>query len=400
MLKSFQEIEGAVRSRFDSSLAAFAAIECGCATDETTRQKESWPIRISLGRPGADELAYNMQKVSAYVTELREWSLRCGFAVLWGERRAGGRQQIPTHVVVETPDTAARMMGREAKARLRLMRERAQALHDAFPGRDSDEIGRVLTQTRTWTPDDFGLLVDASRWFESHNADGLTPRQVPLEGFHAKWLNSQRRQSLICLLSGRDRLGLVDSPPSCEVAYLDPTYLAGGARRYDLYVARDGVRAPYEIRCAIVVENKDTYRYFPETAGAACIFGSGRSGPTRIRALPWIADVEHLVYWGDMDADGLEILNDYRAQGLAVESILMDLSSFERYERLGTSRAAGKQALSERRRRALCHLTKDEQDLYLLLTDPELRRNRRIEQERIPLEHAKAELERILDRRS
>ena len=101
-----------------------------------------------------------------------------------------------------------------------------------------------------------------------------------------------------------------------------------------------------------------------------------------------------------MDADGLEILNDYRAQGLAVESILMDLSSFERYERLGTSRAAGKQALSERRRRALCHLTKDEQDLYLLLTDPELRRNRRIEQERIPLEHAKAELERILDRRS
>ena len=379
MFKTRADILKAVRRRFDAGIVRVEV------TDDA-----SWPLGIALGRPSSDELASHMDEVSAYVVRLRTWEQQTRFVVHWAARQAGGAQKIPTHVVVESIDVAARMLGREAQRELERMRGRARTLRALFRQLDEDGCARVLRASRTWTDVDFELLVQAGAWFGAHDATGLTPRQVPLPGFHAKWLNARGRQGLVALLAGKEDLGLTDSPSVVEFAYLDPVHLASGGRRYDSYVEGDTHALPYEPRVVIIVENRDSYLYFPAVEGGVCVFGSGFAGAAHVGRLPWIARVPHLLYWGDMDADGLQILDAYRAQGLNVQSILMDLASYHHYERFGTSQATGKQALESRVRKDLAHLTPDEQALYELLIDPDTSGYRRVEQERIPLEDARA----------
>lgn len=78
-------------------------------------------------------------------------------------------------------------------------------------------------------------------------------------------------------------------------------------------------------------------------------------------------------------------LDGFRAAGLPVTSVLMDLATYERYEQFGTSTDARGNPLTATACRPLAHLTDAEQQLYECLTDPLWTRHRRVEQERIPL---------------
>lgn len=418
MLKSKEEILRLVQRHFDAVLCDTVAgesfgvlpVEAADGTAKVGERSASadvrataveggWPYTVALGRPRADELAGQMVTVSSYVGELRNWSARDGFEVVWSMRMAGGRQTIPTHVVVSSIDVAAAMLGRPSRKRLLQLRERASQLNAAFPHLDVGEVAGVLRATREWDEVDFSLLLDAALWFACNDASGLTPRQVPLAGFHAKWLNGRGRQKLVAQLAGLDALGLVKPPPQVELAYLDPAYLAGSGRKYDLHVVGDACRLPYEPRVVVIVENRDTFRYFPQVEGGICINGAGSAGIAHVCQLPWIGLAAHLVYWGDMDADGLQILDGYRASGLELESMLMDHQSYLRYERYGTSQATGKQSLAQREYKQLAYLKPDEEALYQLLCDPQHTGYRRIEQERIPLADAQEALRAVLGQR-
>jgi hypothetical protein len=104
------------------------------------------------------------------------------------------------------------------------------------------------------------------------------------------------------------------------------------------------------------------------------------------------------VYWGDIDAAGYEILDGFRGDGVPAISMLMDLETFERYERYGTSLDRHGNALGPGARRDLPHLDAAERTMYHALTDPGWNRHWRIEQERIPLADALAAL-RLLQAR-
>lgn len=108
-------------------------------------------------------------------------------------------------------------------------------------------------------------------------------------------------------------------------------------------------------------------------------------GGTTAASFSWLRECPNLFYWGDIDAAGFEILDGFRAAGLAVTSVLMDLPTYEQYEQFGTSTDARGNPLVATPRRPLEHLTDDEQQLYGCLTDPAWTRYRRVEQERIPL---------------
>lgn len=58
------------------------------------------------------------------------------------------------------------------------------------------------------------------------------------------------------------------------------------------------------IKYAVIVENKDTYQTMPPIAQGICIWGSGRAVSDAVPAVPALRDMR-IVYWGDMDADGL-----------------------------------------------------------------------------------------------
>ena len=386
MLKSVEDLVPAVARRFDRT---WPDVACGLGED-------AWPHAFALGRPSQAELAHRAGEVVAEVDALRLWSKHNGLVLETEPRRMGVVQELPVRVVVPTADAAAEVVGNAARERLARARRRARQLGKAFPSLGAEDLCVVVRRIDAWEDLDVELLVTASQWFATHDARGMTPRQVPLEGFHAKWLDAAGRRALVCLLAGKEDLGLVARPRELALAYVDPTYLQHCGRRYDVCVEGDTWRPAYEPHVVVIVENKDSYLWFPPVEGGICVFGSGRLGPAVCAACDWITEAPRLFYWGDMDADGLEILHTYRAARLAVESILMDVEAFGRYERYGTRMAAGKRGLDEHVQVETPLLTTGEQALYDLLCDRSWQGALRIEQERIPLQAARDELLRKL----
>src|SRR5262249_43316555 len=136
---------------------------------------------------------------------------------------------------------------------------------------------------------------------------------------------------------------------------------------------------------------------FPELEAGVSVEGVGRGGAA-IAALPWLTAAAHIFYWGDMDADGLEILNEFRAVGVAARSLLMDLSAFDTWERYGTNIDVRGRPLQARPPRPVPHLTDTEVDLYRCLTADTWTRHRRVEQDGIRLGREAAAARRIVGR--
>lgn len=286
-----------------------------------------WPHAFPLGRASSAELAAGFGDYLTELTHLREWAQQYGVTLTWDERRvAGTPQRIPTHATVTSIEAAAATAGGDWLALLARARSRARALTDRYPHAATPQTLAAVTRL---TDLDFDLLCRAADWFTIRSGVGLTPRQVPVEGLHAKWLNS--RHQLVARLAGRDSLELLPPHPArIHFTYLDPGHRTRGLRVHDSATVADTVAPAYRPDIVLISENKDTAIHFPTVPGAVSIEGVGRGGGT-LATFDWVRDADCLLYWGDMDADGLEILDGFRAAGLPVRSLFMDPDSYTRW---------------------------------------------------------------------
>lgn len=368
--------------------------ETGDDGDTSSRGAGAWPYTISLGRMTSAQAAADFGAQVESLQRWRSWSSQRGLELREQTRRIAGTQQVlATHVVVPDLATAAALAGPAWPARLALARTRVRHLLQQFPHLSAAPgLARALRGVVELDDVDFDILCRTAHWFRTHPAQashGLTPRQVPLAGIHAKWLN--HHQGLVRTLSGLEDFGLLPChPPRVHFTYLDSDHLAAGGRRHDSHSLGDRADPAYQPRVVVISENKDTAVGFPPVPGGISVEGAGAGGGT-IAQVPWIRDAAHLIYWGDMDADGLRILNEFRAAGLPVTSMLMDLQTYRTYQDYGTNSAPNGQLLRVPKQAPVPYLTAEEVALYELLTSgtaPVLR----IEQERIPLHVAAREL--------
>jgi hypothetical protein len=314
-----------------------------------------------------------------------------GLTLRFRARRVSGTdQELPTHLNVPDLESAARICAGDWPARIVRGRKRAALLGQHYP--HVAQPARVLAAVDGLSDVDFDLLLRAADWFAVNDATGLTPRQVPIEGLHAKWLNT--RQALVTELAGVETLRLAPAHPArIHFTYLDTEHRAGGGRVHDSATVGDRIALPYRPEVVIISENKDTAIHFPELAGGVSVEGVGRGGGTAA-AFDWITHAPNVFYWGDMDADGLEILDGFRAAGVPATSILMDQGTYEAWEQFGTSLDRHGKPLGSRDARPVPYLTEAERSLYHQLISPAWTRHRRIEQERIPLSVALEQVSR------
>jgi len=130
------------------------------------------------------------------------------------------------------------------------------------------------------------------------------------------------------------------------------------------------------VKKVIVVENKTTLYTtltLPRMTKAIAIFGSGY-GVYNLKNVDWFTNLE-LLYWGDIDVQGFEILSQFRGYFPQTKSVLMDKITFDRFfeNDLGTSTNKTSQL----------NLTDSEQKLYDFLKT----NNFRLEQEKIPFDY-------------
>ncbi len=123
-----------------------------------------------------------------------------------------------------------------------------------------------------------------------------------------------------------------------------------------------------------VLENEVTYLAFPTLPGSVVVFGSGFA-LGGVRNLPWM-DAKEVVYWGDLDTHGFEILDRLRARFPTVQSMLMDEATLLAHRGQWVEEPSPTQ-------RTLAHLTKLEATLYRDLVEDRFGTNVRLEQERV-----------------
>lgn len=345
----------------------------------------SWPFDVALGRLTSTEAAGRFGEIHRQVAELRRWANGNALAVRDTNRLIGGTAQpLPTHVTVPDVDTAAAVCGPTWTSRIKRGRSRGAQLRANHPGCRS--IPAVVRDCDRFSDIDFELLITTSTWFADHDATGLTPRQVPVPGVHAKWLNTGR--PLIESLIGRS-LGLAERHPArLHFTYLDPGHIASGLRRFDSATVGDTARPMYAPQVVIITENKDTAIHFPATPGAVAVEGAGYGGTTAA-AFDWIVRAPLVVYWGDLDADGFAILDGYRNAGVPAVSICMDCDTYRTFAPWGTHLRPDGRQIQPSTPKALTTLTDSERSAYHAACAPVGDFPPRIEQERIPLDVAR-----------
>lgn len=82
-------------------------------------------------------------------------------------------------------------------------------------------------------------------------------------------------------------------------------------------------RLDIEPRFTLVVENKQTFLTLPYLRECIAVLGFGDAATTIVDALPWRLSTE-FIYWGDIDAQGFEILSHLRCSYPNIRSVMMD----------------------------------------------------------------------------
>lgn len=353
---------------------------------------DSWPHKFPTGLAAVpqDDLQTRWTDIhQPAVHAWRNWADEHGLHVIERPRRVWTTLDLPTHIQIDTIDQAARLVAGEWPNRLTRARTRLRLLRERFPGSDHPAVIRT---TDRYTDLDFDLLLTVADWYledPSRASLGVTPRQVPLPGIHAKWL--QDHKAGVQALTGLPDLGLLPRHPArIHFTYLDPAYRRTGGRWHDSATVDDTFTPAYQPQVVVISENKDTAIHFPELPGGISVEGVGKGGKTPA-AFPWLRDAPTVIYWGDIDPDGYEILNGYRTDfDRDIDSILMDAEAYETYQPYGTNHDKNGTLLTAGQPKTVDQLHTDERAVYHRILDPAHTGHRRIEQERIPLDVALA----------
>jgi hypothetical protein len=356
-----------------------------------------WPQRFALGAPSSTAVDDAFSAVTKWAHGWHDWASAHNVALIEESRRIRGiEQKLPTHLQVPDIEMAASLVGQDWVRRIIRARARHATLSEQFP---TIGAARALRLADSVTDADFALALGAARWFASTPESQwrvLTPRQVPIPGLHAKWLGSNSH--LVRTLASLDDLSMVTRPTRVYWTYLDPDYRRTGQRVHDSLTLGDSVPLPYEPSVVLIVENKDSAVLFPQMPGCIVVEGNGNASTGLMPQVPWIKAAETLIYWGDIDQKGFEIVDGLRSQMCQLRTILMDRSTYDAYKEFGTQFEPNGKPVKLLPRKPLVHLTASEREVYDNLSDPKWANHRRFEQERVPLPTALAHVQRVMAR--
>jgi hypothetical protein len=391
-----RDVIASVRERFEQDYPDWA------------RGQGTWPMKISLKPPTTAERSADPVACHAWA-ELWDQYTGPGTIKRCPLRFPTGSHDMPGTLILDSPLAAASVHSASKETWIRCGK-RLTHLQRAFPKARFDRIIRRLTEMDAG---DFQRLVAAVTWLNEHPTSGLMLRQLPIEGVDTKWLGMNKSFVLALLgvadelaeetanetdgpVSARirlhERLGLRLPPDLIQIAVLDPELrsMIGGMRHFAASVhdlAASGLRP----QTVVILENKETgYAITDDLPGTVVCHGAGFSIVNYAR-ITWIRNAPQVIYWGDIDAPGLQFVSDLRGLGVAAHTVLMDLATLERYRHL-VVKGAGPA------RHELRNLTPTEQQLYAYLVQHSTRHGTGIllEQERIPWAHAYQQLTKAI----
>ena len=132
------------------------------------------------------------------------------------------------------------------------------------------------------------------------------------------------------------------------------------------------------VETVYIVENKMNMLTFPPIHKSIVVWGHG-FGVDLLKDIMWLRS-KKILYWGDLDVHGFQILSELRSHFSQVESFLMDRETFNRFYEDGIG--------AETNVEKVLLLTPEEEEMFDFLRGG----NYRLEQEKIPFEYASSKI--------
>ena len=234
---------------------------------------------------------------------------------------------------------------------------------------------------------DWESLLKVCKYFKETPQPHLYIRELPIQ-VHTKFIENNKgliRELLDIIIMEyindgekhfESRFGLKYDEPLVRFKVLDEAIsrqLFGGIN--DLSIPISEFRhLSLPIQTVYVVENKINMLTFPMKNDSIVIWGHG-FGVDIMKDVEWLK-TKKIYYWGDLDAQGFQILSEIRTHFGQVESFLMDRETYEKFVKDADN---GTETNVEK---DLC-LTSEEKKMYEYLKE----NNRRLEQEKISHEY-------------
>ncbi len=296
-----------------------------------------------------------------------------------------GVQSLPTSIYFISENDFLKYLGKEKE--VIFFRQNCEKIVDVFPELKDWIIQnplRIIQNKNEWES-----ILKVCRYFKNNPQPNLYIRELPIN-VHTKFV--ERNQNIIKDLLDiiiaqfvksqekyfEKRFNLKYSEPQVRFKILDKEI----SHRY--FSGIDDIAIPISqfenlqlpVSKVLIVENKTTLYTtltLPKMKNTIAIFGSGYS-VHNLKSAYWLNDVE-IYYWGDIDAQGFEILSQFRSYFPTTKSILMDHPTFELFfeNDLGTPTYI----------LAKLNLNDNEQMLYEILKT----KNWRLEQEKISFDY-------------
>ena len=172
------------------------------------------------------------------------------------------------------------------------------------------------------------------------------------------------------------RYGFLNKPARIRLRVLDARMgLVAGAALPDVALDTESfAKLDVPRRRVFITENETNFLAFPSVPEAIVIFGAGYGWDALSKA-DWLRKCT-IYYWGDIDTHGFAILDQLRRQFPHTAYFLMDKPTLMAHHALWGTEA---DPVSH----DLPNLTESERALYDEIRDRRIRRNLRLEQERI-----------------
>lgn len=296
-----------------------------------------------------------------------------------------GTQDLPIAIYFDDQKDFLKFLGKEKE--VELFKASVEKIISEFPELKEWIIKnpkKIIDNTNEWES-----ILKVCHYFKQNPRPNLYIRELPIK-VHTKFIESNKSviQELLDILfleninitekSFEKRFNLKFAEPQIRFKVLDKSI----AEKF--FSGIDDIAIPvsqfeklnFPIKKVLVVENKTTLYTtltLPKMNDTIAIFGSGYS-VYNLKNVRWFDNLE-LLYWGDIDVQGFEILSQFRTYFPQTKSILMDKQTFDQFfeNDKGTPTNISTKL----------NLTDEEQQLYDILKT----NNWRLEQEKITFDY-------------
>jgi len=361
-----------------------------------------WNVRFSKIKP-SDALK-KFQDIHLWINALREKSKETtghGYIIEYGEVRNQliGRQAFPKRIYFDSTEDYLRFLGKEKE--FALFKDAVIEIRASLPALESwlrKNPLKIIENLGQWTD-----LIKVCVYFVENPRPNLYIRELPVE-VHTKFIEESKgilRQLLDELIRDainreegefEKRFHLKYGEPLIRIRILDEELTSECFSGVSDISITHSEFCRLNIPCSTVfiMENKTNFSNFmnfltiPSLKRSMAVFGKGYQIQL-LKEAYWLQG-KRIIYWGDIDIQGFQILSQLRSYLPQTESLMMDFETLDAHD---THRVTGPRMHADF---SLPNLTDGEQEIFQYLLS--LMRKNRLEQERIT--HAYAS-RRLLD---